>query len=132
MLEFEHTWSRIEEAHERSGIGNLVRPGDLYLPPEEWRSKVSALPGAEVEHLEIARPEQSEAVAFHSQPTARFHGSIPAMLEDVQKQTADGNRLLIAAWLKSSPNTLFLSAWGAARAAAKAMLTRLRSLRVKS
>ena len=100
MLEFEHTWSRIEEAHERSGIGNLVRPEDLYLPPEEWRSKVRALPGAEVEHLEIARSEQSEAVAFHSQPTARFHGSVPAMLEEVQKQTADGKRLLIAV-----PNT---------------------------
>src|SRR5437588_13001982 len=34
--EFEHTWSRIEEAHERSGVGNLVRPADLYLSPEEW------------------------------------------------------------------------------------------------
>src|SRR5436190_2208799 len=26
--EFEHTWSRIEEAHERSGVGNLIRPAD--------------------------------------------------------------------------------------------------------
>ena len=31
--EFDHTWSRIEEAHERSEIGNLVRPTDLYFRP---------------------------------------------------------------------------------------------------
>ncbi len=34
--EFDHAWSRIEEAHERSEIGNLVRPTDLYVPPEDW------------------------------------------------------------------------------------------------
>src|SRR5271163_131894 len=28
--EFDRFWSRVEEAHERSGIGNLVRPVDLY------------------------------------------------------------------------------------------------------
>jgi transcription-repair coupling factor (superfamily II helicase) len=98
--EFEHTWSRIEEAHERSGVGNLVRPTDLYLPPEEWWSKIGALAGAEIEHLGIAHPEQSEAVSFHSQPTPRFHGSVSAMLKDVQKLTAEGKRVLIAV-----PNT---------------------------
>src|SRR6202046_4715578 len=34
--EFDNAWSRIEEAHERSEIGNLVRPTDLYVPPEDW------------------------------------------------------------------------------------------------
>src|SRR2546426_2571358 len=38
--EFEHTWSRIEEAHERSGVGNLVRPADLYFSPAEWWAKL--------------------------------------------------------------------------------------------
>src|SRR5213082_695799 len=98
--EFEHTWSRIEEAHERSGVGNLVRPMDLYLSPEQWWTRLSALPGADVEHLGIERTGQAEAVTFHSQPTPRFHGSVPAMLEQVQKQTAEGKRVLIAV-----PNT---------------------------
>ncbi|HEV2715523.1 MAG TPA: DEAD/DEAH box helicase, partial [Terriglobales bacterium] len=98
--EFEHTWSRIAEAHERSGVGNLVRPMDLYLSPEEWWIRLNALPGAEVEHLGIARAEHAESITFHSQPTPRFHGSVPAMLEQVQKQTAEGKRVLIAV-----PNT---------------------------
>jgi len=98
--EFEHTWSRIEEAHERSGVGNLVRPADLYLSPEEWWAKLGTLRGADVEHLGIERTGQAEAVTFHSQPTPRFHGSVPAMLEQVQKQTAEGKRVLIAV-----PNT---------------------------
>src|SRR5271163_2251832 len=34
--EFDRFWSRVEEAHERSGIGNLVRPVDLYLAPGDW------------------------------------------------------------------------------------------------
>src|SRR5437016_3322547 len=97
---FEHTWSRIEEAHERSGVGNLVRPADLYLSPAEWWAKLGTLRGADVEHLGIERTGQAEAVTFHSQPTPRFHGSVPAMLEQVQKQTAEGKRVLIAV-----PNT---------------------------
>src|SRR3989475_991301 len=98
--ECEHTWSRIEEAHERSGVGNLVRPADLYFSPAEWWAKLGTLPGADVEHLGIERTGQAETVTFHSQPTPRFHGSVPAMLEQVQKQTAEGKRVLIAV-----PNT---------------------------
>ena len=98
--EFEHVWARIEEAHERSGIGNLVRPADLYLPPDDWWQKLPSLPGAEVEHLGIARANEVESVTFHSQPTPRFHGSVPAMLEEVKKQIADNRRVLIAV-----PNT---------------------------
>ena len=99
--EFDHVWTRIEEAHERSGVGNLVRPGDLYLPPEDWWKKVKGLPGADVEHLEITQGGSSEStVSFLSQPSPRFHGSVPAMLEEVQKQTGSGKRVLIAV-----PNT---------------------------
>src|SRR5271156_6334120 len=94
--EFDHTWSRIEEAHERSEVGNLVRPTDLYLAPDDWWRKVDSLPGASIEHLEIARPDEGETVSFHSQPAQRFHGAVPAMLEDVKKQLAEQNRVLIA------------------------------------
>jgi transcription-repair coupling factor (superfamily II helicase) len=98
--EFDHNWSRIEEAHERSEVGNLVLPIDLYVPPEEWWSKVETLPGANLEHLEIERGNGAETVAFHTQPAPRFHGAVPAMLEEVKKQIAEGRRVLIAV-----PNT---------------------------
>src|SRR5947208_3639768 len=49
--EFDRVWTRIEEAHERSGIGNLVRPTDLYLDPESWQQKFQSLPGIDVESL---------------------------------------------------------------------------------
>ena len=94
--EFDKLWSRIAEAHERSGVGNLVRPTDLYLPPEEWWTKLETLPGSDLEHLEIARPGESESVSFHTQPSQRFHGSVPAMLDEVQKLIGEQNRVLIA------------------------------------
>jgi transcription-repair coupling factor (superfamily II helicase) len=99
--EFDLTWSRIEQAHERSGVGKLVRPDELYLPPEQWWAKLASLPGADLEHLEITRSEDpTAAIQFHSQPAARFHGSVPSMLDEVRKQIAGGRRVLIAA-----PNT---------------------------
>ena len=44
--EFDHVWSRIEQAHESSGVGNLVRPADLYLSPEDWGRKLSQPAGS--------------------------------------------------------------------------------------
>src|SRR5437660_8909138 len=94
--ELERIWSRITEAHERSGVGNLVRPEDLYFSPDDLREKLTARLGAEMEHLGITR-DGSEPVAFLSQPTPRFHGSVPAMLEAVQKLVVEGQRVLFAA-----------------------------------
>src|ERR1035438_4831205 len=68
--ELDKVWTRIAEAHERSEIGNLVRPEDLYLTPEAWRETTAALRGADFEYLAVAReanPETPEAV-FLSQP----------------------------------------------------------------
>src|ERR1700688_712926 len=99
--EFDHAWSRIEAAHESSGVGKLVQPADLYLSPQDWWKNLSSLPGADVEHLAIERGDDSgEAIVFHSQPTPRFHGSVPAMIEEVKKLIADNKRVLIAV-----PNT---------------------------
>ena len=67
--ELNKTWSRIEEAHERSGVENLVRPEDLYLTPEKWRETTSALAGADLEYLAIARPARnSPEVPLDSNP----------------------------------------------------------------
>jgi transcription-repair coupling factor (superfamily II helicase) len=99
--EFDRFWTRVVEAHERSGVGNLVRPTDLYLPPEGWWRKLETLTGADLEHLGITRSEDADTtVNLLTQATPRFHGAIPAMLEEVKKLTAAGNQVLF-----SVPNT---------------------------
>ncbi len=96
--EFDKFWTRISEAHERSGVGNLVRPEDLYLAPDSWWQKTKSLPGADIEHLGITRDatDAETAIQFLTQPSPRFHGQVPAMLEEAQKITKDGKRVLIA------------------------------------
>ena len=98
--ELDRFWTRIEEAHERSGVGNLVRPTDLYFHPAEWRQTLATAPGADLEHLGITRPGGNEPVQFTSQPTPRFHGSVPQMLEEVRKLIGEGRSVLLAV-----PNT---------------------------
>src|SRR5712671_5975879 len=92
--EFERFWTRVTEAHERSGVGNLVRPEDLYLKPEGWWRTTASLPGADIEHLGITRDINEDSVTFLAQPSPRFHGAVPAMLEEVQKLNAGGKRVL--------------------------------------
>jgi transcription-repair coupling factor (superfamily II helicase) len=98
--EFDRFWARVEEAHERSGVGNLVRPTDLYLPPEGWWEKITTLTGADIEHLGITQGANDSSVSILTQPTPRFHGAVPAMLDEVKKLTAAGNQVLF-----SVPNT---------------------------
>ena len=98
--EFDRFWTRVEEAHERSGVGNLVRPNDLYLPPEGWWEKVAGLTGADLEHLGITQSADDNSISILTQPTPRFHGAVPAMLDEVKKLTASGNQVLF-----SVPNT---------------------------
>ena len=97
--ELDKVWARIEEAHERSGVGNLVRPADLYLTPEIWREKTAALAGADFEYLALAREGATEA-AFLSQPAPRFHGAVPTMIEEVRKMVTSGTQVVLAV-----PNT---------------------------
>jgi transcription-repair coupling factor (superfamily II helicase) len=95
--EFDRFWTRVEEMHERSGVGNLVRPENLYLPPDDWWKKLATMPGADVEHLGIARPDGDiPSVTFLSQPAFRFHGAVPAMLQQVQKLRQENMQVLLA------------------------------------
>ncbi len=95
--EFEDWWERVEQAHERSLIGNLVRPEELYFPPEVWEERLGSLPGAGLEHLGLGAADESSQSFLLTQSTPRFHGSVPAMVEEVQKLTAEGKRVVFAA-----------------------------------
>src|SRR5256885_840140 len=99
-VELKQFWERVSEAHERSGVGNLVRPSDLYISPEEWPSKLRSIPGVDLEHLGVTRGDDLETMEIHSQPSPRFPGSIPMMLEAVKKPLAASRPVLVAA-----PNT---------------------------
>ena len=88
-------WERVEQAHERSGVGNLVRPDELYATPDEWKQAVAKRFGADLLHLDVATA--GEQAAFLTQPTSRFHGSIQAMVDEVRKLNLENKRVLFAA-----------------------------------
>jgi transcription-repair coupling factor (superfamily II helicase) len=89
-------WQRVLEAHERSGIGNLVRPEELYLTPEEWRAEAATRNGLALEQLGIASGDGG-VLECGTRPTPRFHGNLRAMLDEVKKLTAAGERVLLTA-----------------------------------
>ena len=89
-------WTKVAEAHERSLIGNLVHPEELYLTPEQWRARVQQAMSIEVEQLGIEGGDATEHIALQTQPTTRFHASVAAMTEEVERLTRDGKRVMFA------------------------------------
>ena len=89
-------WERITNSHERSGIGNLIRPEELYITPDAWRERIRHSHGADVEQLGIAGGGD-EHIEFSARTTTRFHGSVPAMMEEIRKLTAENERVILAA-----------------------------------
>ncbi|HLZ00435.1 MAG TPA: transcription-repair coupling factor [Candidatus Angelobacter sp.] len=102
--EQERWWNKVIQRHEISGVGKLATPEDIYLPPEAWSELISRLPGASLEHLGLVESTEGENpnppsihTEFLSQPTPRFHGSLPGMVEEVKKLTGEGQRVIFAA-----------------------------------
>ncbi len=89
-------WSKLTDAHERSLVGNLVRPEELYLSPEQWSAALEQLPTLALEQLGIEDSAGSEHIVMQAQPTMRFHGSVAAMTEEVGKLTREGKRVVFA------------------------------------
>ncbi|MGC2109756.1 MAG: transcription-repair coupling factor [Candidatus Korobacteraceae bacterium] len=89
-------WTRIGETHDRSLIGNLVRPDDLYLPPEQWQARLDQAATVAVEQLGIEGGDESEHITMQTQPTTRFHGSVAAMTEEVGRLAREGKRVVFA------------------------------------
>jgi transcription-repair coupling factor (superfamily II helicase) len=89
-------WTKVTEAHERSLIGNLVRPEDLFLTPDQWRARLQHAPTIAVEQLGIEGADEGEHLTLQTQPTTRFHGSVAAMTEEVSQLTREGMRVIFA------------------------------------
>src|SRR5579875_663718 len=98
----ERWWNKVEQRHERSGIGSLVRAEDLYLSPWELEDRLRRMPGCELDQLgsvDVLESDTGEGaeIEFASRPTMRFHGSIPAMVDELRKLMEGEARILIAA-----------------------------------
>ncbi len=94
-------WNKVNQRHERSGVGALVRPEEIYFVPEEWNQRLARTPGIEMERLGIVdalNDEETSAadISFSSRLTMRFHGSIPAMVDEVRKLSGQGKRVIFA------------------------------------
>jgi len=107
-------WEKVNARHEQSLVGKLATPEDIFITPEQWSERIAKLPGGDLEQLGLLRIAQAEnkigiaapavpdgtLIEFSTQPTPRFHGSIPGMVEEVRKLTASSQRVIFAA-----PNT---------------------------
>ncbi|HZQ43988.1 MAG TPA: transcription-repair coupling factor, partial [Acidobacteriaceae bacterium] len=98
----ERWWNKVEQRHERAGIGSLVRAEDLYLSPWELEDRLRAFAGCDLDQLgavdvlESTRSDASE-IEFATRPTLRFHGSIPSFIDELKKLMESEARVLVAA-----------------------------------
>jgi transcription-repair coupling factor (superfamily II helicase) len=98
----ERWWNKVEQRHERSGIGSLVRTEDIYISPWDLDDRLRKFSGIELDQLgavdvlDADRSDLSE-VDFATRPTQRFHGSIPALVESINALIRQDARVLIAA-----------------------------------
>ena len=97
----ERWWNKVEQRHERSGIGSLVRPEDIYISPWEFDDRLRKFSGCELDQLgavDVLDADHSELseVDFSTRPTQRFHGNIHALVEEIQALVQQDARVLIA------------------------------------
>ena len=94
-------WNKVEQRHERSGLGSRMRPEDIYIRPEILRGILDSHPGLDLDQLgavDILDEDRTLGeVEFATRPTLRFHGSIPAFVEQVRNLMAQEQRTVIAA-----------------------------------
>jgi transcription-repair coupling factor (superfamily II helicase) len=94
-------WSKVELRHERSGIGSLFRPEDIYLRPEVLQASLGAHMGLDLDQLGAVDVLEADTtlgeIELPTRPTLRFHGSIPALTEQLKKLIAAEARIVLAA-----------------------------------
>jgi transcription-repair coupling factor (superfamily II helicase) len=94
-------WNKVEQRHERSGIGSLVRPEDIYLRPEVLRASLDAHMGLDLDQLGAVDVLEEDAtlgeIELPTRPTLRFHGSIPALTEQLKNLMKTETRIVLAA-----------------------------------
>jgi transcription-repair coupling factor (superfamily II helicase) len=94
-------WNKVEQRHERSGIGSLIRPEDIYLRPELLHAALGAHMGLDLDQLGAVDVLEEDAtlgeVEFNTRPTLRFHGSVSALTEQLKNLVKSESRIVLAA-----------------------------------
>ncbi|MGB8260487.1 MAG: transcription-repair coupling factor [Terracidiphilus sp.] len=94
-------WTKVEQRHERSGIGSLITPEDIYLRPEVVQGLLQSHPGLDLDQLGAVDVLDEDStlgeIEFQTRPTLRFHGSLPALTEQLRSLIAAGTRIVLAA-----------------------------------
>jgi transcription-repair coupling factor (superfamily II helicase) len=94
-------WNKVEQRHERSAIGNLIRPEDIYLRPEILQAQLQSHFGLDIDQLGAVDVLDEDStlgeIAINTRPTMRFHGSIPALTEQLRKLIHIETHIVIAA-----------------------------------
>jgi transcription-repair coupling factor (superfamily II helicase) len=94
-------WSKVEQRHERSGIGALIRPEDIYLRPEFLSASLESHMGLDLDQLGAIDVLETDAtlgeIELPTRPTLRFHGSIPALTEQLKNLIAAEVHIVLAA-----------------------------------
>ena len=93
-------WNKVEQRHERAGIGSLIRPEDIYLRPEVLQGLLETHHGLDLDQLGaidvLDEDNTLGEIQVNSRPTLRFHGSIPALVEQLRNLIAAGQRIVLA------------------------------------
>ena len=93
-------WNKVEQRHDRSGIGSLIQPQDIYMRPEKLQALLHSHPGLDLDQLGAVDVLEDDAtlgeIEFASRPTLRFHGSIPAFIEQIRTLMQQETRMLLA------------------------------------
>ena len=94
-------WTKVEQRHERSSIGSLIRPEDIYARPEILQAQLASHPGIDIDQLGavdvLEEDDTLGEIEFTSRPTLRFHGSIPALVEQIRSLMQQEVRTLLVA-----------------------------------
>ena len=88
-------WNKVEQRHERSAIGSLIRPEDIYLRPEVLPAQLDSHMGLDLDQLGVVDVMDEDntlgEIELNTRPTLRFHGSIPALTEQLRALMAVGD-----------------------------------------
>jgi transcription-repair coupling factor (superfamily II helicase) len=93
-------WNKVEQRHDRSGIGSLIGPEDIYLRPEVLQGLLESHHGLDLDQLgaiDVLEEDNTLGeIAVSSRPTLRFHGSIPALVDQLKNLMAAEERIVLA------------------------------------
>ena len=99
--QIERWWNKVEQRHERSGIGSLIKPEDIYLRPEILQAQLESHMGLDIDQLGAVDVLDEDTtlgeIELNTRPTLRFHGSIPALTEQLKSLMKMETRIVLAA-----------------------------------